>query len=76
MRVEQAKTLHAEDQLSVVDIIRNPSNLEQWFIIIIDREGRTFFLLEETGEPLVFEDIEKLITLLKEIGFKKAQIHL
>ena len=75
MKVAQAKILHAENQLVAVDLIRNPSNIEQWFILVIHRDGQTFFL-EEAGKPLIFKDITESIILLKEIGFKKAQIHL
>ncbi len=76
MKLSQAKALYAEGKLVSAAIMRNPSNLTQWFIMVRDKTGKSYIIGNEDDTTVVNANIEALFSVLKSIGFKEVLISL
>ncbi|OZG74382.1 hypothetical protein BTA51_05065 [Hahella sp. CCB-MM4] len=74
MKLADAKTLAEAGMLAAAELLRNPSDHTQWFIMIIEKSGKSFIIADDDDQPIVTDELEALFSLLKELGFRKAQI--
>lgn len=75
MKLSKAKELHIAKKFVGVDIFRNLSNRDEWFVMLHKDSGKSFILADDEDVPIVSKDLEKLLLLLKSIGIGQASVH-
>ncbi|MDG9672108.1 hypothetical protein ONV78_30525 [Hahella sp. CR1] len=74
MHKDQAIEMQSRGMLKDVVVLPNPSLCSEWIILFKDYAGRSHFLLRDTGEVTSCVNLESIVGLLKEIGFRRAEI--
>ncbi|MEZ5524997.1 MAG: hypothetical protein R3E62_08600 [Pseudomonadales bacterium] len=74
MKISQAIAQFKAGKLEQIEVRRNPSDNQQWFVMVIKVDGKSLMLADENDQPLVAEDLEKLFSELRKIGFRDARI--
>ena len=74
MKLSEAKQLATAGKLKSGELLLNPSNHQQWFIMVVETSGKSFIIADEEDEPIVSSQLEGLFKTLKSLGIRKAQI--
>lgn len=74
MKISHAIEQFQQGVLDSIEIRRSPGNRYQWFVVIKSNQGKTYFLADHDDNTIAEESLEKLFSMLKQIGFKDAQI--
>ncbi len=75
MRISEAKKKQMNNGFNLVEIRKNPSNVEEYIAILYKNNGKSFMLAYENNTVLSSPDLEHIVLMLKDIGFKKAKIY-
>jgi hypothetical protein len=75
MRLSEARKAIKQDFFDLVEIRKNPAMLNEYIILLYGYDGKSFMLAYENDSVLSSPELEHLILMLKEIGFKKARIY-
>lgn len=75
MKFSKAKELYAAKKLLGADVFRNPSNRDEWFVMLHNDSGKSFILADDDDVPIAAKDLGKFLLLLKSIGFGQACVH-
>lgn len=76
MTPEQAIKHYQSGDLVSLEILPNPSQRGFWFIFILDKQGKSFLLVDELDQVISHSSIDELLPIVREIGFKNASIRL
>lgn len=76
MKRELVKKRHAEGQISATHIIQNPAVVGEWIVFFKKSEGRSFFLVDDSDEIESFSQLNELVSIVRGLGIKFAEIHL
>lgn len=74
MNLQTAIDQCAEGALTGAQLWRNPSDLDEWFIMVVQKNGRSLMLVDDEDKPISARDVKLLLDQLKSIGFSNAQI--
>jgi len=75
MKISDAKTVLHNDGFDLIEIRRNPSDIEEYIVLLYTHEAKSFMLAYENDTVLSSTDLGHIVLLLKEIGFNKAKIY-
>ena len=75
MKLSEAKKALKENFFDFVEIRKNPATLNEHIILLYGYDGKSFMLAYENNSAISSPELEHLILMLKEIGFKKARIY-
>lgn len=75
MKLSEAKVKFAADYFGFVEIRKNPGNISEYIALLYGRDGKSFMLCYENDTVLASKELEHLILMLKEVGFKRAKIY-
>lgn len=75
MKISQAKKALQENLFDFVEIRNNPGNLNEYIVLLHCYDGKSFMLAYEDNSVLTSPELEHMILMLKEVGFKKARIY-
>ena len=75
MKLSEARKALKEHFFDFVEIRKNPSKLNEYIALLYGYDGKSFMLAYENDSVLSSPELEHLILMLKEIGFKKARIY-
>lgn len=70
--VEKGKTKYWQS----ANIRKNPSSLTQWFVMLVDSYQRPHMLVDDCENPILNEDLNYFIELLKKIGVREFTVFL
>jgi len=76
MKISHAAQQFKAGSLDEIQVRKNPNNINQWFVMIRKRSGDLLMLADEHDEPIVDDDLTRLMGVLKSIGCKEAKIFL
>ena len=76
MTREQANIFFASGYLKEAEIIKNPGNTAQWYVLLLNTSGKAYMLEDDQGQTLVHTGIDPLLSLVREIGFHQVLVHL
>jgi hypothetical protein len=57
-------------------IRKNPSSPAQWFVMLVDSSQRSHMLVDDDENPIVDEDLNYFVELLKKIGVREFAVFL
>ena len=75
MKLSDAKVKFEEGYFGSVEIRKNPGNISEYIALLYGRDGKLFMLCYDNDTVLSSKALERLILMLKEVGFRKAEIH-
>lgn len=58
-----------------VEIRKNPGNISEYIALLYGQDGKSYMLCYESGTVISSRELEHLILMLKEVGFRKAKIY-
>ena len=76
MKICQAEQQFKAGALEEVQLHKNPSDINQWFVMLRLQNGDLRMLADEQDQPIVDEDLTRMMGVLKSIGCKEARIFL
>lgn len=76
MKICQAAQLFKAGMLDEVQIRKNPGDVNQWFVMIRKLNGKSLMLADERDQPIVEDDLTRLMDMLKSIGCKEVRVFL
>ena len=74
MKIEEAKAGYEASTLVSIDLIPNTSIKGEWVILIKDREGKSYFLINQNEDILSFRSINDAVETMQSIGFRRAKL--
>ncbi len=75
MKMSEAKKALESNFFDYVEIRKNPANTNEYIVLLYGMNGKSFMLAYENDTVLSSADLEHLILMLKEIGFRKARVY-
>jgi len=75
MRLSEARKALKEDFFDFVEIRKNPAMLNEYIVLLYGYDGKSFMLADENNSIISARELEHLILMLKEVGFRKARIY-
>lgn len=76
MKLSDARKALQENFFDFVEIRKNPATINEYIVLLYGYDGKSFMLAYENDAVLSSPELEHLILMLKEIGFKKASINI
>lgn len=76
MTIEQARAYFLTGYLVNAEVLKNPGNMSQWFVLVQNSSGKSYMLDDEHGHTMVNSSVDQLLILIHEIGFRKVMVHL
>lgn len=52
----------------------NPGNSKEWYIMLIDRNEKSYMLVDDNDVPITCRNLDAFIPILKEIGLKSFSV--
>jgi hypothetical protein len=75
MKISEAKKELKNNYFNFVEIRKNPGKINEYIVLLHGHDGKSFMLAYENDSVLSSPELEHLILMLKEVGFKKAKIY-
>jgi len=75
MKLSEAKTKFEDDYLGYAEIRNNPAKLTEYISLLHGRDGKSFMLCYENNSVISSQELEHLVLMLKQVGFRKAKIY-
>lgn len=76
MNMAQARDWFINGYLVEAEIIKNPSNTAQWFVLLRNADGKAYMLEDAENMTLVDTRVDRLLHTLHGIGFRQVLVHL
>jgi hypothetical protein len=75
MKISAAKKALKENIFDFVEIRKNPGMVNEYIVLLYGYDGKSFMLAYENDSVVSSRELEHLILILKEVGFRKARIY-
>lgn len=75
MKISEAKNKFAESYFSYVEIRKNPSDISEYIAWLYGDDGKSFMLCYENDSIISAKELEHLVLMLREVGFRKAKVY-
>jgi hypothetical protein len=75
MKLSDARKALKENVFDFVEIRKNPGMISEYIVLLYGYDGKSFMLAYENDSVISSPELEHLILMLKEIGFRKARIY-
>lgn len=76
MKLDKALELGKKGLWQEAQVRKNPSNLNEWFVILRDTDHKPFMLVDNDDQPLTTEDMNALIEIIHSIDLKEFTVFL
>jgi len=76
MKLNDAIELGKQGRWEVAQVRLSPGNLNQWFVMLLDIEHKSFILANDDDQTIATDDINRLVELTRAIGLKKITVFL
>lgn len=76
MKLSEAIEKNKTKNWLYAQIRRNPSDPNQWFVMLTDTQKRPFMLVDEADIPILSEDLNNFIDLMNKIGLREFTVFL
>ena len=75
MKLSEAKKALKENFIDFVEIRKNPGMTNEYIVLLYGFDGKSYMLAYENDSIISSRELEHLILMLKEVGFRKARIY-
>ena len=74
MKIDLATQRYKDGVLNHAVVRKSPSNLNEWFIIVIDNDELSFIIADNDDAIIVSSDLQDVFDTLASIGFSCAEV--
>ncbi|MCB1700972.1 MAG: hypothetical protein H6985_06710 [Pseudomonadales bacterium] len=75
MKLSDAKVKFEDGYFGFVEIRKNPGNVSEYIALLYGVDGKSFMLCYENDTVISAQELEHLVLMLKEVGFRRAKIY-
>ncbi|MFT4823338.1 MAG: hypothetical protein ACJAUG_001513 [Halioglobus sp.] len=75
MKLSAAQSKFEENYLDYAEIRKSPGRISEYIVLLYGQDGRSFMLCYENDSVISSKEVEHLILMLKQVGFRKAKIY-
>lgn len=75
MKMSEAKLQFEANYFDFVEIRKNPGDLTHYIAMLYGRDGKSYMLCYENDTVLSSMELEHMVLMLKEVGFRRAKIY-
>lgn len=75
MKISEAKTKFESSYFSYAEIRKNPGNISEYIVWLYARDGKSFMLCFENSSAVSSKELDQLIQMLREVGFRRAKVY-
>jgi hypothetical protein len=75
MKISAAKTHFEANYFNHVEIRKNPGDIREYIALLYGQDGKSFMLCYENDAVISSGELEHLVLMLKQVGFRKAKIY-
>ena len=75
MKVSEAKIKFDSSYFGYAEIRKNPSNISEYIVWLYGRDGKSFMLCDENSSAVSSKELDHLIQMLREVGFRRAKVY-
>jgi hypothetical protein len=75
MKLSAAKTKFEASYFDRVEIRKSPGDIREYIALLYARDGKSFMLCYENDAVISSGELEHLVLMLKQVGFRKAKIY-
>ena len=68
VKLDEAVLLGKQGEWVEVQVRGNPSDLQQWFVMLRSRDNKSYILADNDDEPIAMADLNALTQLIQCIG--------
>lgn len=76
MKLADAIELGGNRNWMSADIRKNPSAPSQWFVMLVDKNEIPHMLVDDSERPLIREQIDGFVDVLRTVGVREFTVHL
>ncbi|MBQ0761140.1 hypothetical protein [uncultured Zhongshania sp.] len=76
MKLDNAIALGKASAWIEAQVRIKPGNQAQWFVMLFDKQSKSFVFADNDDTPIVTEDINTLIPLIKSLGLSDFTVFL
>jgi hypothetical protein len=76
MKLDNAIALGKTGAWKEAQVRIRPGNLAQWFVMLFDHQSKSFVFADNDDTPIVTEDLNTLIPLIKSLGLSDFTVFL
>ena len=75
MKLSEAKIKFEESYFNRAEIRKNPGNMSEYIVWLYSRDGKSFMLCYENSSAISSHELDQLIPMLREVGFRRAKVY-
>jgi hypothetical protein len=75
MKLSEARKALKDHFFDFIEIRKNPATINEYIVLLYGYDGKSFMLAYENDSVISSRELEHLILMLKEVGFRKARIY-
>ena len=75
MKISEAKIKFEESYFGYAEIRKNPGNISEYVVWLYSRDGKSFMLCYENSSAISSHELDHLILMLREVGFRRAKVY-
>lgn len=75
MKLSEVRERVQAHYFDFVEIRKNPANISEYISLLYALDGKSCMLCYENGAVISSDELEHLVLMLKEVGFRKAKIY-
>ena len=75
MKISEAKTKFESSYFSYAEIRKNPGNISEYIVWLYGSNGISFMLCYGKSPAVSSKELDHLILMLKEVGFRRAKVY-
>jgi hypothetical protein len=76
MNYKDAKKWLESGKLTQAEIMRNPENKQQWFLMMRDKHKKCFMLVDDNEKVQTYDSLDDAAMVIKNIGFKTLIVNI
>jgi hypothetical protein len=76
MKLDNAVALGKSAAWQVAQVRTSPDNRRQWFVMLRDKSSKSYVLADNSDKPIVTEDLNSLVELIKSLGLNDFTVFL
>jgi hypothetical protein len=75
VKISEAKLRFEEKYFNYAEIRKNPGNISEYVVWLYSRDGKSFMLCYENSSAVSSHELDHLVPLLREVGFRRAKVY-
>jgi hypothetical protein len=75
VKISEAKVKFESSYFGYAEIRKNPGNISEYIVWLYGSDGKSFMLCYENSSAVSSQELDHLIQVLREVGFRRAKVY-